>query len=74
VALPPAMICVAVNGGIQGKETHPALSRGRKFADNAESVKRVVRLAGELNPPIAKPAQARRLLGLPERSGSRFSA
>ena len=22
---PPAMICVAVNGGIQGKETHDAL-------------------------------------------------
>jgi uncharacterized protein (DUF849 family) len=82
---PPAMICVACNGGIQGKETHDGLpespdmggharvglednlyrSRGRKFADNAGAVQRVVRIAGELNRRISTPAQTRKLLGLP---------
>ena len=48
-----------------GLEDNLYYSRGRKFVDNAEAVKRVVRIAGELNRRIATPAETRALLGLP---------
>jgi len=47
-----------------GLEDNLYHSRGRKFVDNAESVKRVVRIAGELNRKISTPAETRKLLGL----------
>ena len=73
--LPLTTLALMMGGHARvGLEDNLYYSRGRKFADNAESVKRVVRLAGELNRPIATPAQTRQLLGLPERSGSRPSA
>jgi 3-keto-5-aminohexanoate cleavage enzyme len=50
-----------------GLEDNLYYSRGRKFVDNAEAVKRVVRLTHELNREIATPAQTRQLLGLEPR-------
>jgi 3-keto-5-aminohexanoate cleavage enzyme len=51
-----------------GLEDNLYYSRGRKFVDNAEGVRRVVRIAGELNRKIATPAETRVLLGLPAKS------
>jgi 3-keto-5-aminohexanoate cleavage enzyme len=51
-----------------GLEDNLYYSRGRKFVDNAEAVRRVVRIAGELNRKIATPAETRVLLGLPTKS------
>jgi 3-keto-5-aminohexanoate cleavage enzyme len=51
-----------------GLEDNLYYSRGRKFVDNAEAVRRVVRIAGELNRKIATPAETRVLLGLPAKS------
>jgi 3-keto-5-aminohexanoate cleavage enzyme len=53
-----------------GLEDNLYYARGRKFKDNAEAVRRAVRIAGELNRAIATPAQARALLGLPAKSTS----
>jgi 3-keto-5-aminohexanoate cleavage enzyme len=73
--LPLTTLALMMGGHARvGLEDNLYYSRGRKFTDNAESVKRVVRLAGELNRPIATPGETRQLLGLPERSGSRPSA
>jgi 3-keto-5-aminohexanoate cleavage enzyme len=51
-----------------GLEDNLYYSRGRKFVDNAEAVRRVVRIAGELNRKVATPAETRTLLGLPAKS------
>jgi 3-keto-5-aminohexanoate cleavage enzyme len=51
-----------------GLEDNLYYSRGRKFVDNAEAVRRVVRIAGELNRKVATPAETRTLLGLPANS------
>ena len=48
-----------------GLEDNLYYARGRKFVDNAEAVKRVVRIAGDLNRRIATPAETRAMLGLP---------
>lgn len=50
-----------------GLEDNLYYSRGRKLVDNAEAVRRVVRIAGELNRKIMTPAETRKLLGLPAR-------
>jgi 3-keto-5-aminohexanoate cleavage enzyme len=50
-----------------GLEDNLYYSRGRRFVDNAEATRRVVRIAGELNRRIATPAETRQLLGLPAR-------
>jgi 3-keto-5-aminohexanoate cleavage enzyme len=50
-----------------GLEDNLYYSRGRRFVDNAEATRRVVRIAGELNRKIATPAETRQLLGLPAR-------
>jgi len=47
-----------------GLEDNLYYSRGRKFVDNAEAVKRVVRITHELNREVATPAQTRQMLGL----------
>ena len=46
-----------------GLEDNLYFSRGRKFVDNA-AVRRVVRIAHELNRAVATPAQTRQMLGL----------
>jgi len=47
-----------------GLEDNLYYSRGRKFKSNREAVERCVRVAAELNRPIATPAQTRDMLGL----------
>ena len=54
-----------------GLEDNLYYARGRKFKDNAEAVRRVVRIAGELNRKVATPAQTRQLLGLPDKPNNR---
>lgn len=49
-----------------GLEDSVYYSRGRLLSGNGEAVERVVRIAGELNRPVATPAQARAILGLSE--------
>jgi 3-keto-5-aminohexanoate cleavage enzyme len=64
--LPLTTLALLMGGHARvGLEDNLYYSRGRRFQDNAEAVKRVVRIAGELNRPIATPAEARALLGLP---------
>ena len=63
--LPLTTLALLMGGHARvGLEDNLYHSRGRKFVDNAESVKRVVRIAGELNRRISTPAETRKLLGL----------
>jgi 3-keto-5-aminohexanoate cleavage enzyme len=67
--LPMTTLSLLVGGHVRvGLEDNLYYSRGRKFLDNAEAVRRTVRVATELNRPIATPSQARQLLGLRESS------
>src|SRR5579883_150571 len=64
--LPLTTLALLMGGHARvGLEDNLYYARGRKFVDNAEAVRRVVRIAGELNRPIATPAQTRVMLGLP---------
>lgn len=64
--LPLTTLALTMGGHARvGLEDNLYYGRGRKFVDNAEAVKRVVRIAGELNRKIATPAETRQLLGLP---------
>lgn len=66
--LPLTTLALFMGGHVRvGLEDNLYYSRGRRFADNAEAVRRAVRIAGELNRKIATPAETRRLLGLPAR-------
>jgi 3-keto-5-aminohexanoate cleavage enzyme len=47
-----------------GMEDNVYYKRGQSLRSNAEAVERVVRIAGELNRNIARPAEAREMLGL----------
>lgn len=63
--LPLAMTAIAMGGHVRvGLEDNMYYSRGR-LATNEELVARIVRIAAELGRPVATPAQARRILGLP---------
>lgn len=63
--LPMALAALAMGGHVRvGLEDNIYYARGR-LATNEELVARVARIAGELGRPIATPAQARMLLGLP---------
>jgi 3-keto-5-aminohexanoate cleavage enzyme len=63
--LPMALAALAMGGHVRvGLEDNIYYSRGR-LATNEELVARVARIAGELGRPIATPAQARTMLGLP---------
>ncbi len=63
--LPLTTLALLMGGHARvGLEDNLYYARGRKFSDNAEAVRRVVRIAGELNREVATPAQARSLLGL----------
>jgi 3-keto-5-aminohexanoate cleavage enzyme len=64
--LPLAVTAIAMGGHVRvGLEDNIYYSKGR-LATNAELVERVVRIAGELGRPIATPAEARRILRLPQ--------
>jgi 3-keto-5-aminohexanoate cleavage enzyme len=67
--LPLTTLALMMGGHARvGLEDNLYYARGRRFADNAEAVKRVVRIATELNRRIATPAETRALLGLPARA------
>lgn len=63
--LPLTTLATLMGGHVRvGLEDNVYYSRGRKAKSNAELVQRAVRIAHELNRPIATPAQARQMLGL----------
>jgi len=62
---PMAMLALAMGGHVRvGLEDNIHYRRGELATGNAQLVERVVRLAGELERPVATPGEARRLLGL----------
>ena len=63
--LPLTTLATLMGGHVRvGLEDNVYYSRGRKAKSNAELVQRTVRIANELNRPVATPAQAREILGL----------
>lgn len=63
--LPVTTIAMAMGLNIRvGMEDNILYRRGEPLSDNAQLVRRAVRLATELDRPIATPAQARESLGL----------
>jgi 3-keto-5-aminohexanoate cleavage enzyme len=63
--LPLTTLAILMGGHVRvGLEDNVYYSRGRKAKSNAELVERAVRIAKELNRPLATPAQARAMLGL----------
>jgi 3-keto-5-aminohexanoate cleavage enzyme len=66
--LPLAVTAIAMGGHVRvGLEDNIYYSKGR-LATNDELVARVVRIATEMGRPVATPAQARIILGIPQRS------
>jgi 3-keto-5-aminohexanoate cleavage enzyme len=64
--LPLTTLATLMGGHVRvGLEDNVYYSRGRKAQSNAELVERTVRIAHELNRPVATAAQARAILGLP---------
>ena len=65
--LPLATFATLMGGHVRvGLEDNLYYARGRKFVSNEEAVTRAVRIAGDLNRPVATPKQARLMLGLGE--------
>jgi 3-keto-5-aminohexanoate cleavage enzyme len=65
--LPLAAIAIAMGLHVRvGLEDNIYYRRGELAKSNAQLVERVVRIAKELDRPIATPAQAREMLGLPK--------
>lgn len=63
--LPLTTLATLMGGHVRvGLEDNVYYSRGRKAKSNAELVARAVRIAHELNRPVATPAEARQMLGL----------
>lgn len=63
--LPLTTLATLMGGHVRvGLEDNVYYSRGKKAKSNAELVERAVRIAHELNRPVATPAQARSMLGL----------
>lgn len=63
--LPLTTLATLMGGHVRvGLEDNVYYSRGKKAKSNAELVQRAVRIADELNRPVATPAQARAMLGL----------
>lgn len=67
--IPLGAIAVVLGGHVRvGFEDNIYLSRGVLARSNAELVAKIARIARELGRPVATPAQARKMLGLPERA------
>jgi 3-keto-5-aminohexanoate cleavage enzyme len=63
--LPLTTLATLMGGHVRvGLEDNVYYARGKKAKSNAELVQRAVRIAHELNRPVATPAQARSMLGL----------
>ena len=65
---PLAMAAIPMGGNVRvGFEDNLYLSKGVLAKSNSELVEKVVRLSRELGREIASPAEARRILSLPEK-------
>jgi 3-keto-5-aminohexanoate cleavage enzyme len=63
--LPLTTLSTLMGGHVRvGLEDNVYYARGQKAVSNAQLVQRTVRIANELNRPVATPAQAREMLGL----------
>ena len=63
--LPMNMMGMLLGGHVRvGMEDNVYYKRGQLLNNSAEAVARIVRIANELNRPIATPAQAREMMGL----------
>lgn len=63
--LPLTTMAILLGGHVRvGLEDNLYHHKGQHLRDNAEAVERIVRIAHELNRPVATPAQARAMLGL----------
>jgi 3-keto-5-aminohexanoate cleavage enzyme len=63
--LPMNMVGILLGGHVRvGMEDNVYYKRGQLLKNNAEAVHRIIRIAEELNRPIATPAQAREMMGL----------
>lgn len=63
--LPMNVLGILLGGHVRvGMEDNVYYKRGKRLENNAEAVDRIVRIAEELNRPIATPAQAREMMGL----------
>jgi len=68
--LPLTTLATLMGGHVRvGLEDNVYYARGRKAKSNAQLVARAVRIAGELNRPIATPDEARAMLGLKTLAG-----
>lgn len=66
--LPMGVLAVAMGGHVRvGFEDNIYYRRGQLADSNAQLVERIVRIARELDRDIASPAEARRMLGLPDK-------
>jgi 3-keto-5-aminohexanoate cleavage enzyme len=64
--LPMATLAIVLGGHVRvGFEDNIYYRKGELASSNAELVERVVRIARELDRPIATPDEARRILGIP---------
>ncbi len=64
--LPMNLLGLVMGGHVRtGLEDNIYYRRGELATSNAQLVERVVRLAAELERPVATPAEAREILGLP---------
>jgi uncharacterized protein (DUF849 family) len=69
-SVPVLLAALACGGGLRvGMEDTITFSRGRPVASNAELVERAATLGDLAQRPALTPDEARRLLGVPERSG-----
>lgn len=70
VQLPLTALAISLGGHVRvGFEDNIYYRKGELAQSNAQLVARVARLAAELERPVATPAEARALLGLPPREG-----
>ncbi len=69
--LPLTTLATLMGGHVRvGLEDNVYYARGEKASSNAQLVERTVRIAHELNRPVATPAQAREILGLSHQPSS----
>jgi len=69
--LPMSSLAMMIGGHARaGFEDNPYYAPKRAATSNAELVRRLVRIAGELGRPVATPAQARGMLGLADRQAN----
>ncbi len=67
-------IAIALGGHVRvGFEDNVFYRKGELARSNAQLVERIARIGKELNRPVATPAEAREILGLPVRKWERVT-